>query len=111
MKRKLTFTLLIVVLGINLIIGAQIYFYSLQAVEKDDPYLNIKIFTTVLERIKRDYVDGDKLSYHDLIYGALKGMLGMLDPHSEFMDSSKYDELKKDTEGAFGGGYCCFNQG
>ncbi len=103
MKRKLTFTLLIVVLGINLIIGARIYFYSLQAVEKDDPYLNIKIFTTVLERIKRDYVDGDKLSYHDLIYGALKGMLGMLDPHSEFMDSSKYDELKKDTEGAFGG--------
>ncbi len=103
MKRKLTFTLLVAVLGINLIIGARIYFYSLQAIEKDDPYLNIKIFTTVLERIKRDYVDGDKLSYHDLIYGALKGMLGMLDPHSEFMDSSKYDELKSDTEGAFGG--------
>ncbi|MGC8829719.1 MAG: S41 family peptidase [Verrucomicrobiia bacterium] len=103
MKRKLTFAILIIVLGINLIIGARIYFYSLQAVEKDDPYTNLKIFTTVLERIKRDYVDGDKLSYHDLIYGALKGMLGMLDPHSEFMDSSKYEELRKDTEGAFGG--------
>jgi len=103
MKRKLTFAILIIVLGINLIIGARIYFYSLQAVEKDDPYTNLKIFTTVLERIKRDYVDGDKLSYHDLIYGALKGMLGMLDPHSEFMDVSKYEELRKDTEGAFGG--------
>jgi carboxyl-terminal processing protease len=30
-------------------------------------------------------------------------MLNTLDPHSEFMEPSKYDELKKDTEGAFGG--------
>jgi len=30
-------------------------------------------------------------------------MLNTLDPHSEFMESSKYDELKKDTQGEFGG--------
>ncbi len=30
-------------------------------------------------------------------------MLNSLDPHSEFMDSEKFDELKKDTEGEFGG--------
>ena len=35
--------------------------------------------------------------------GALKGMIGTLDPHSEFMEQSKYDELKKDTQGEFGG--------
>jgi carboxyl-terminal processing protease len=33
----------------------------------------------------------------------MKGMLNTLDPHSEFMDVSKYDELKKDTQGEFGG--------
>jgi carboxyl-terminal processing protease len=30
-------------------------------------------------------------------------VLGTLDPHSEFMEASKFDELKKDTEGEFGG--------
>ncbi len=50
-----------------------------------------------------EYVDGDKLTYQELIHGALKGMLGTLDPHSEFMDPTKFDELKKDTEGEFGG--------
>jgi carboxyl-terminal processing protease len=30
-------------------------------------------------------------------------MLDTLDPHSEFMDVDKYSELKKDTEGVFGG--------
>src|SRR3989442_14233995 len=30
-------------------------------------------------------------------------MLNSLDPHSEFMDAEKYNELKNDTEGAFGG--------
>jgi len=30
-------------------------------------------------------------------------MISTLDPHSEFMEPVKFDELKKDTEGAFGG--------
>ena len=57
----------------------------------------------VLERVRTDYVDGDKLTYQDLIHGALKGMLNTLDPHSEFMEPEKYKELQNDTQGAFGG--------
>jgi carboxyl-terminal processing protease len=57
----------------------------------------------VLERVRQDYVDGDKVTYQELIQGAMKGMLSTLDPHSEFMEVSKYDELKKDTSGEFGG--------
>ena len=53
--------------------------------------------------MRGDYVDGEGLSYASLIRSALKGMLGSLDPHSEFMEPIKYDELRKDTEGAFGG--------
>src|SRR6267143_5889835 len=30
-------------------------------------------------------------------------MLNTLDPHSEFMEPIKYDDLKKDTQGEFGG--------
>ena len=48
-------------------------------------------------------MDGEKVSYRDLIYGALKGMVNNLDPHSEFMEPVKFTEMKSDTEGAFGG--------
>jgi carboxyl-terminal processing protease len=48
-------------------------------------------------------VDGQKLTYQDLVYAALKGMISTLDPHSEFMEPEKYKELQNDTQGAFGG--------
>ncbi len=103
MKRRFLYSMLIAALGLNLLVGAQIYFSSAQGASRDEPYPNLKLFTTVLDRVRQDYVDGDKLTYQDLIHGALKGMLNSLDPHSEFMEPMKYDELKKDTQGEFGG--------
>ena len=103
MKKKILYGLLMAGLGVNLFIGAQIYFQTVSAAEKDDPYQHLKLFSLVLERVRQDYVDGDKVSYHDLITAAMKGMLSALDPHSEFMDTNKFVELKKDTEGKFGG--------
>ena len=103
MKRRILFGFLIAVLGVNLFFGAQVYIYTAHASQKDDPYENYKLLADVLEKVRQEYVDGDKLTYQDLIHGALKGMLGTLDPHSEFMDQAKFDELKKDTEGEFGG--------
>ncbi|HAV62744.1 MAG TPA: carboxyl-terminal protease, partial [Verrucomicrobiales bacterium] len=41
--------------------------------------------------------------YDDLVKGALRGMLDTLDPHSEYMEPRKYSELRKDTEGEYGG--------
>jgi carboxyl-terminal processing protease len=103
MKRRFSYGVLLTALAINLFIGAQVYRQNLGAAEKDDPYPDLKLFSTVLERVRQDYVDGDKVTYRELIQGAMKGMLSTLDPHSEFMDISKYDELKKDTQGEFGG--------
>jgi carboxyl-terminal processing protease len=103
MKRKISYGVLLTALAVNLFVGAQVYRQNLNAAEKDDPYPNLKLFSTVLERVRQDYVDGDKVTYQELIQGAMKGMLSTLDPHSEFMDISKYDELKKDTQGEFGG--------
>ncbi len=103
MKRKFFYGLLLTALALNLFVGAQVYIQNVGAAEKDDPYPNLKLFSTVLERVRQDYVDGDKVTYQELIQGAMKGMLNTLDPHSEFMESSKYDELKKDTQGEFGG--------
>jgi carboxyl-terminal processing protease len=103
MKRRVFYGILLGILAVNLFVGAQVYFANVQAAEKDDALPNLRLFSTVLDRVRQEYVDGEKLSYQELIRGALKGMLSTLDPHSEFMDPPKYDDLKKDTQGEFGG--------
>jgi carboxyl-terminal processing protease len=103
MKRRVFYGLLLGLLAVNLFVGAQVYFSNVQAAEKDDALPNLKLFSTVLDKVRQEYVDGDQLTYQKLIHDALKGMLNNLDPHSEFMDNAKYDELKKDTQGEFGG--------
>ena len=104
MKRRLIYGLVIAAVLLNLAIGAHIYLSSAQAAEsKDSVYPNLELFANVLEKVRTDYVDGTNLTYHDLVYDALKGMIGSLDPHSEFMDPEEYQELQSDTEGEFGG--------
>lgn len=69
--------------------------------KKDELYREVRLFSDTLAIIQTDYVD--EVSPRDLIYGALKGMISSLDPHSQFMDPDDYNELKVDTEGKFGG--------
>lgn len=103
MKRRLIYGLVMVVLAMNLALGAKVYFATAEAAEKDSPYQNLELFSIVMEKVRKDYVDGTNLTYQDLVYGALKGMVGTLDPHSEFLDPEKYKELQSDTQGQFGG--------
>src|SRR5436190_13661346 len=103
MKRRVLLGMMFGALAVNLVFGAVAYFNNVQAAEKDDALPNFRLCSTVLDRVRQEYVDGDKLSYQDLIHGALKGMLSTLDPHSEFMEPIKYEDLKKDTQGEFGG--------
>ena len=104
MKRRLIFSLVTLVLTLNLVIGARIYLGSAHAAdEKDSPDANLERFADVLEKVRSSYVDGSNMTYHTLIYSALKGMVGSLDPHSEFMDAEDYQQLQDDTEGQFGG--------
>ena len=67
----------------------------------DDFYREIELFTDAMTLVRSDYVEEVKTK--DLIYGALKGMLSSLDPHSQFMDPEVYNEIKVETEGSFGG--------
>ena len=50
MKRRLFYGALFIVLACNIIIGAQIYFSSVHAAEKDDSYPNLKLFAIVLDQ-------------------------------------------------------------
>src|SRR5271154_63830 len=104
MKRRLIFSLVTLVLALNLAVGARIYLSSAHAADaKDSPDANLERFADVLEKVRSSYVDGTNLTYHDLVSSALKGMVGSLDPHSEFLDVDDYQQLQDDTEGQFGG--------
>jgi carboxyl-terminal processing protease len=104
MKRRLIFGLVTVLLALNLVIGAKIYLSSAHAADqKDSPDANLEIFADVLQKVRASYVDGTNLTYHALVESALKGMVGSLDPHSEFLDVDDYQQLQDDTEGQFGG--------
>jgi carboxyl-terminal processing protease len=82
-----------------------IAFHSLRAADQDEEsgYSHIAIFAKAVQLIRQDYVDGNKTSYHDLITAALKGMLGSLDPHSQFMDPNDFRDMQEDTRSRFNG--------
>lgn len=67
----------------------------------NEAYEKLKIFSDALTLIQKNYVEEVKLN--DLIYGAIKGMLETLDPHSAFLTPDAYKELQLETKGSFGG--------
>jgi len=64
-------------------------------------YEELKVFTEVLSIVRQSYVEEVKAK--DLIYGAIKGMINSLDPHSGFLNPEAYKEMQADTKGEFGG--------
>jgi len=65
------------------------------------PYEDLRTFTEIFGRIKKDYVE--PVSDKKLLEDAVKGMLTGLDPHSAYLDAEEYQELKEGTSGQFGG--------
>lgn len=61
----------------------------------------LKLFSDVIYLIQKDYVEETKSK--DLIYGAIKGMLETLDPHSGFMPPNVFKEMQEETKGRFEG--------
>src|SRR5579862_7231400 len=101
--KRITVALVVVLLGITLAIAAKIYSDASAKPEKDSPYDQMELITQVMELVRKEYVDAKSVSYKDLTYGALKGMLNSLDPHSQFMEPQVYEDMKEDTQGKFGG--------
>jgi len=64
-------------------------------------YKSIEIFSEVLRKIEKSYVEDTDAK--ELIYGAIKGLVGTLDPHSFFMSPEEYKELMIETKGSFTG--------
>lgn len=60
-------------------------------------------FLQVYDLLKSEYVDSN-LKDTDLVYGAIRGMLGALDdPYTRFMDPKAFQGMKEERTGSFGG--------
>src|SRR5512134_2701995 len=64
-------------------------------------YEQLRLFTEVLSIIQNQYVD--EVPPKDILYGAIKGTLRSLDPHSSFLEPEMYREMQVETTGSFGG--------
>lgn len=69
--------------------------------QQGETYEELRPFTEVLNKVQRDYVE--ETTTRDVVYGAIRGMLNTLDPHSAFMPPEVYKEMQVDTKGEFGG--------
>jgi len=63
--------------------------------------VDVQRFSTAITEIKKFYVkDVDDAKLFD---DAIRGMVAGLDPHSSFLSSEEYQELRSQTDGEFGG--------
>ncbi|MFZ5467961.1 MAG: S41 family peptidase [Myxococcota bacterium] len=72
-----------------------------QAAREELTYRQLELFARVLSYVENNYVE--PVDDKQLMYGAIKGMLETLDPHTVFMPPETFKEMKIDTSGEFGG--------
>lgn len=97
--RTSTFFIVGILLGLSLAIGHSVY--ALKAEAQSIPFEDLQAFTDVFSRIKSDYVES--VDEKKLLEDAIRGMLSGLDPHSSFLDTEEFSDLRIGTTGQFGG--------
>jgi len=95
--KTVLFVLVVFLLGVAIGSGQ---FHRVSALS-NPTYEELKVFTDVISILQKEYVEETKPK--DLIYGAIKGMLETLDPHSSFMPPNMYKEMQEETKGRFEG--------
>jgi len=92
------------IISIALVVGFAIsigWMCRVSALNKEETYEKLKLFNAVLSKVQTQYVE--EVDTEKLIYGAIDGMLKVLDPHSSFMSPDLYKEFKVEMKGSFSG--------
>jgi len=69
--------------------------------DRSQAYRPLDVFAEVLAHIENSYVE--EADEKELVYGAIEGMVGRLDPHSLFMRPEVYRQMRDETAGEFDG--------
>ena len=78
-----------------------VYFASPAFAAKTETYNQLNLFADVFEHIRSQYVKD--VDDEELIEAAINGMLTSLDPHSTYLNSKRYENMRVQTSGEFGG--------
>ncbi len=84
-----------------------IFFFSILFLNKsfskneEDIYQKIDLFSEVLDKINKEYVD--EVNQSEAIDAAINGVLQSLDPYSAYMSPKMFDNMQTETSGKFGG--------
>ncbi len=101
-KNPIRFWVVSLVMGFALILGILLgKGFENYVLAESESYNDLRVFAEVLSMVQRNYVE--EVIPEDLVYGAIRGMLNTLDPHSAFMPPDIYEEVQVDTRGEFGG--------
>ena len=98
-SRNALLVLMGAVLGGTLMLGESVFATR----QSDDilPLEQMRAFTDVFTRIMSNYVE--EVSDDELLEHAIRGMLNGLDPHSSYLNTEEFNELRIGTTGEFGG--------
>lgn len=96
--RRFTFPMAAVLIAVLISAPATVF-------AKQDPeetlFEKFKVFTDVMNEVQKKFVEPPKND--EIVYGAIRGMLSTLDPHSSFMTPEEMKEFQQETQGSFFG--------
>ena len=78
-----------------------ILFLSKAYAVNDDIYEKIDLFSEVLDKINKEYVD--EIDQSKTMDAAINGVLQSLDPYSAYMSPEVFNNMQTETSGEFGG--------
>ena len=77
------------------------YISTANAANEDDIYKKIDLFSEVLDKINKEYVD--EVNQSEAMDAAINGVLQSLDPYSAYMSPESFQIMQTETSGEFGG--------
>ena len=78
-----------------------ISFSNGNAANENDIYKKIDLFSEVLDKINKEFVDD--VDQSEAMDAAINGVLQSLDPYSSYMSPDSFKDMKTETSGEFGG--------
>ena len=99
MRRYRSLSIVVSAIAVSALVGG-LFGKSLLATDDKVPD-HYRAFTAALGAIETSYVDA--VDSDRLVYGAVRGMLSTLDPHSSFFDPREYAQMRERQEGHYYG--------
>jgi carboxyl-terminal processing protease len=99
MRRYRPVTAVLFAIAVSAVIGGA---FGRRALALDeDTSEQQKTFVAALRAVETNYVE--EVTSDRLVYSAIRGMLGTLDPHSSFFDPKEYAQMRERQEGRYYG--------